>query len=185
MRQLLLGTFELAIFMDQGASRFPQERRLALQSLAIPFALLPLWVLPIHLKPTEKLGERSWGELIVLYGEVQLLFVACSLGLVWLLCHFMDRRGAFWAFMTAVNFLSFAGLAVTAPLMLMAVLEWHSWGDLYSVLVAAALYEFALFGFAAAYILNIPWQLAASIACFALVLHQLVSKTIFFIWEIG
>jgi hypothetical protein len=180
LKNMLLGTMELGLFMSIGAKRFQENRATALKSFLIPFLLLPLWVLAIYVAPTERLGQRSFGELLMLHGQIKILFALGLLGLIALLAHFTDREDKFWSFVTAVNFLSIAGLAITMPILGMAMAGWHSWDDLYAILLAAALYEFALLGFAAAYILNLPWQLAAAISFFALILHQLTSQTIFY-----
>ena len=181
MKPVLLGTLELALFMDRGAQRFPNNVKLALKSFLVPFALLPLWVYPLYAEPTERLGPRGYAELIAIHGTVMAFYIAALLGLVWTIAHYMKRMDRFWAYVTALNFLSLAGFILTAPLLVMVVTGVHTWEEMYAILVAAALYEFALAGFAAAYILNIPWQLAASLSCFALVLHQLTAQTVFYI----
>ncbi len=185
MKPVLLGALELALFMDRGAQRFPNSRPLAIKSFLVPFALLPLWIYPLHVLPTERLGERAYGELLLLHGMIMAFYIATLLGLVWTIAHYMKRMDRFWAFVTALNFLSLAGFTLTAPLLIMVVTGVHTWEELYAILVAAALYEFALVGFAAAYILNIPWQLAASLSCFALVLHQLTAETVFYVLGIA
>ncbi|GEM_PF-3543339 len=181
----LLGTFELALFMAAGVKRFPVNPRAARISFLVPIALLFFWVYPLHRVPTEILGERGYGELVLIHGGILAIHLTVFLFILWAVARQLGKAESFWPVVTMNNFCSIAGFVLMLPLFAMVIAGRHTWEEIFNALILISFYELALTAYVITRGMNVPWQFGTGLAFVSMFIANSASTTVFALAGIG
>lgn len=178
VKSILLGTLELSLFLTKGASRMPQDRQTAINSFAVPFVLLPIWIYAFYLEPTPLMGEQSYSWLFWVHLLSSVLEIVGFYAVLWLIVAKFERKDKFWTFVTAKNFSSLVGFVISAPLVLLVLNGSNTWEEVFPMFVVLAFYEVALTAFISTFTLSIPWQMGGGIGFFSFLLTEQITGTV-------
>lgn len=169
----LLGSLEIALFMQSGAGRFCATRAAMMKSFAIPALLLPVTLAAVFTAhPDGALSAASMQILALIYALRVFVYLGLFLGLVYLMTDKLARKDAFYRFAVANNWLAIPAAVLSAPLLLMYWSGAHPWSEIYPLMVAVTLYSYACTAFMATFVLRIPAELACFIALSGIAIHQ-------------
>lgn len=173
LRQNLLGTLEIALFMRSGTARFARSINDMKKSFIIPALALPLtliMVLAAH--PAQGLSSGAMNILIAIYSLRLVLFLGLFLGLVYAVAKKMDKLENFYQFATANNWLMLPAVAVTLLPVLGLATGLYSWSEIQPLIIMATFYTFACTAFTITHVMRVPWELAGFAAITGLAIHQ-------------
>ena len=174
-----LGIFELALFISNGAERISARRSAGLVSFSVPVVIMLLDFIPLLINPTERLGARSFTELLVLFTPILVPVVAVQTLIIFAVLRFAGTQERFWPTIGAVNCLSLAPFALSYVLYILIMLEAHTWQELYPLLLIIEFYGVAIAAFAITTIGRIPWELAGAAALFSFLIANHITEFIF------
>lgn len=177
----LLGTLELALFMDAGVKRFSNTVDAAKRSFVIPFFLMLFWVYPLSVVPTEIMGARSYGNLVFIHGLTLVLSIAISCTLLWKVAQKLEKSDKFWRVVMMINFTSLTAFAVTCPLLLSVLAGAHTWGDVFGGLILITYYELAIVAYIITRGLAVPWQFGAGLSFLFMFVDNASISTVFYL----
>ena len=163
--QHLIGSIEIALFMDKGVKRFEVKPHSLARSFAIPLCLLPLSLITVlYAHPSENLTTGSIQALSFIYVLRLALYLSAFIGFVYLMAKTMDKMEEFKRFIIANNWIGVPAALLTLIPVSLFLGGFYSWAEIYPVMIFATLYSCACTGFMASKVLRIPTELAAFIA---------------------
>ena len=169
----LLGSLEIALFMPGGANRFCGDHKAMLKSFLIPLLVLPLTLFTvIAAHPDPDLSTNSAKILMVVYSLRTIVYLAVFLGFVYFMAKSMDRLENFYRFATANNWLVLPATILIAPLVILFANGVYSWSEVYPLMVFITLYSYAYTAFMATYVMRIPMEMACFIAIAGMAINQ-------------
>jgi hypothetical protein len=168
----LRGCYEIPLFLTRGVERFENSKAAFLQSLLIPLFLIPLQIPIAKLDPA--LSAFPPLSLFVIVSYRTIVGAAFFLGIVWLLCWPLERRGHFFRFATSYNWLGIPAYILLLPYAILVGTGAFSVEQMggYLLFLIGLLYTFI--AFTAKVALNTSWAMAAGIGAAAL-LTELVA----------
>lgn len=173
VRQNLLGSLEVALFMPAGPQRFCATHKSMMKSFLVPLFILPLTlatVLTAH--PDGNLSTATMQVLSLVYILRTFVYLGLFLGFVYMMAKNLDRMDSFYRFVTANNWLALPAAVLSAPLLFMFWNGGHAWSEIYPMMVIVTLYSYAYTAFMATYVLRIPKELACFIAIAGMAINQ-------------
>ncbi len=172
LRQNLLGSLEVALFMRTGTGRFSASRESMKRSFMIPVVLLPLTVASVLAAHPEKLDIASMQALALIYTLRLFVYLAGFLALVYSMARSMDRLDSFYRFATANNWLTLPAAVIMFPVLALFLNGYYTWAEIYPLMVFMTLYSYAYTAFMTTYVLRVPFELACFVAIAGMALHQ-------------
>jgi len=173
IRQNLLASLEIALFLKKGATRFSNDNKGLKQSFIIPVLLLPLTLITVFFAhPDGQLANGATQILAIIYTLRLFVYLGLYLGFVYFMAKTLDKASEFKRFVTANNWLTLPAAAAMLPLLALFLNGSHSWTEIYPMMIMVTLYGYAYSGFMAAHILRIPYELAGFIAIAGMAIHQ-------------
>lgn len=182
---IALGVFEVGLFLKAGVGRFPADKRAAVISFWTVAVSTLLTTILFYYAPSERLGSRSFSDLLFLYTMINALEVAVFFTGTYYVAKMLKKTVHFWQFVTAMNYALLVPALVTLPLAVTVLTGAHSWEEIYNLLIVVFFYGLALRGFVATFSMRVPWEFGASIGFFAMFIHQAVAETVFALWGIS
>ncbi len=172
IRQNLLGSLEIALFMRSGAKRFQADTTTMKKSFLVPVMLLPLTlIMVLGAHPTESLNTTSMQVLTIIYSLRLFIYLAAFLGFVYFMAHTLDKLDDFHRFATANNWITIP----TAIMMMIPVTlflsDIYTWNEIYPAIVLITLYSYACTAFMVTHVMRIPVELASFIAIAGLAIN--------------
>lgn len=173
IRQNLIASLEIALFMRQGAQRFSDDRKAMMASFIVPILLLPMTLfIVIYAHPATSLSAESAQILIALYSLRLFIYLTAFLAFVYGMAKSMDKMEHFYRFACANNWLTLPAAFLMLPLLALFTFGQNEWADIYPMMVFITLYSYAYTAFMAAYVLRIPYEMAGFIAIAGMAIHQ-------------
>lgn len=182
IKQNLLGSFEIFLFMKQGVERFSSTKKSALKSFIIPAITLPLLVLIWILKSN---NLTSWDDYpagiysliwtlesdntpIMLYMTIHttriVLSILLSLTAIFLISKGLEKQKYFYKYITACNWFSIIPILLTTPIFLQPAFNITLFENIESYAIFISLAGYLFLGYIATQVFKIPWELGASTA---------------------
>ena len=169
----LLGTLEIALLLPKGASRFSSDSRNFKLSFLIPILLLPLTLITVfYAHPAGALPDEATKILTVIYTLRLFISLGLFLSFVYLVAKTLDKVNEFKKLATANNWLTLPAAVLMLPLLGLFMSGSHSWAEIYPMMVIVTLYSYAYTGFMIAKVMRVPYEFAAFMAIFGLMIHQ-------------
>ncbi len=173
LRQNLLGTLEIALFMRKGAERFSPTASMMKKSFILPIILLPLSLMVVlSAHPEGQLDTLSMQVLTAIYALRLFLYLGIFLGFVYLMASKLNRIEDFYRFAAANNWLTLPAAALMLPLTLLFMNGAYEFSEIYPLMVFITLYSYAYTAFMATHILRIPAELACFVAIAGMAINQ-------------
>ena len=169
----LLACLETALFMPNGPERFSVSRAAMKRSFLIPFLVLPFSILTmIAAHPDPQLSQTSMYALAIMYGLRTVLYLGGFYALMYGMSRHLKKEESFTRMVTANNWLVLPVAIMMLPLSLSFMNGFHSWQDIYPMMVFLTLYSYAYTAFMAAHVMRIPLELAVFVSICSMAIHQ-------------
>jgi hypothetical protein len=162
IKQSLLGSLEIALFMRGGASRFQSDPTSMKKSFLIPILLLPLTLAMV-------LGANPHA---LNYSLRLFVYLGAFLGFVYYMARTMDKLDDFHRFATANNWLTIPAAALMVIPVSLFFNGIYTWQEIYPAVVLITLYSYAYTAFMAARVMRIPIEMASFIAITGLIINH-------------
>lgn len=173
LKNNLLGTLEIALFLKKGADRFSSDSNNFKTSFLIPILLLPLTLVTVfYAHPSGQLADGATQILAIIYTLRLFISLGIFLGFVYMMAKTLDKAKEFKRFATANNWVTLPATIAMLPLLLLFLNGSHSWAEIYPMMVVVTLYSYAYTGFLIAHVMRIPYELAAFMAVAGMAIHQ-------------
>ncbi|MCB9990776.1 MAG: hypothetical protein H6867_05285 [Rhodospirillales bacterium] len=172
IKRNLLGGLEVALFMPLARKRFGKTKNEAIRSFIVPVLLFPVTLATAYMVPQNAIAGNSLNIVLALYALRMLAIWTLFFGAVYWIARGVDRMEHFYQFVIASNWLSVPATAVFVPVFWMLLSGSHGWAELAPFMMCLMFYTYAFTGFMAAYVLRVPWELAGSIVCIAIVISN-------------
>ena len=169
----LLGTLEIALFLRGGVDRFQPTNKNFKTSFLIPILLLPMTLATVFFAhPAGELADGATQILAIIYTLRLFLSLGLFLGFVYIMAKTLDKTNEFKRLATANNWITIPAAVAMLPLLAMFLSGSHSWTEIYPMMVCITLYSYAYSGFMIAHVMRIPYELAGFMAIAGMVIHQ-------------
>lgn len=172
LRQNLLGSLEIALFMRRGTKRFADCAGSMKKSFIIPGLALPLTLAMVLGAHPEDLGNGISNILIAIYSLRLVMYLGLFLGLVYFAAKKMDKLSRFYRFATANNWLMLPAVLFMIVPVLGMITGHYSWAEIQPLVIITTFYSFACTGFMITHIMRVPWEIAGFAAVTGLAIHQ-------------
>lgn len=172
IRQNLLGSLEIALFMRSGAKRFADNIGAVKKSFIIPALALPLTLAMVLSAHPEALTGNITNILITIYSLRLVAYLGLFLGLVYVMAKKMDKLESFYRFVTANNWLMLPSVLLLAWPIIGMMIGHYEWAQIQPLVILTTLYSCACTAFVITHIMRIPWELAGFAAISGLAIHQ-------------
>lgn len=172
IKQSLLGSLEIALFMKGGARRFQTDASSMKKSFLIPIMLLPLTLAMVLGAHPNALTPTSAQILAVIYSLRLFVYLGAFLGFVYYMARTMDKLDDFHRFATANNWLTIPAAALMLIPVSLFLNGIYTWQEIYPAVVLITLYSYAYNAFMAARVMRIPVEMASFIAITGLIINH-------------
>ena len=172
LRQNLLGSLEIGLFMSKGAQRFAADKTTMKKSFIVPALGLPLTLMMVLGAHSETLNQPVTNILITIYSLRLVLHLSLFSSLVYVMARKIDQLKNFCRFITANNWLMLPSVLLMIWPVIGLVSGHYVWADIQPLVAMLTLYSFACTAFMMTHVLRIPWELAGFAAISGLAIHQ-------------
>lgn len=161
IKRNLLGGFEIALFMQNGAKRFGNTYDEAMRSFVIPILLFPFSLAAIYAFPTPEIAGASKNMLTLMFSlRLTFSWLAFFGAIYWILKR-LDHMEHFYRYVIATNWLTIPATVVFIPVAVLLLYGGDfTWVQLYPFMKFLVFYSYAFSAFMAVHVLIIPWELA-------------------------
>lgn len=180
IKSSLLGTFEIALLMPQGAKRFSTERDAAIRSFFIPALLFPISLLALYHTSPGTSGDDLTNTIIMLYAVRLFVFWLLFFGIVRWILNEVGRGEHFYQFVSANNWLSIPATAIFIPIVWMIAAGTHSFNELYPFILCLMGYTYLFTAYMSVHVLRVPLEFAGFLVFIAFMIDR--STTDIFTW---
>lgn len=165
---VLIGAFEIALWMKSGFNRFNDDFRSMLKSFVIVgisfvFVLLSApYIQNIQNSEINSLTPSASTLLNtqILYGVKFVVTTALSLIFMYFMMYILKREPRFIRFISVSNWCSLIPLLAFLPIYFGWLMGFTDYEQSYPFLIVISIYFYALTAFIIRYIVDIPWELA-------------------------
>ncbi len=182
------GALDLCLFIRGGEKAFRDTTfKAMLLSFLIPLIFLPygIWGLSMthntelqDLSKLEGLKNFGFGEFIAISFAKAIIVTAFMLFVMYMFAKFMDRTQYYYDFLAAGNWMTIIGFFINLPMTLMVLSGGYEWMVIYMVATVTILYGLAISSYTITRVLNVPWELGAACAIFALAVREISNKIV-------
>lgn len=178
-----LGALELGLFMKQGIGRFSPDFQTMLKSFLIPLALLPLSFVALYYSQGQRpeIASIPYEYLAFLFIGKFVLCTALGLVLLYAFAKYYDRLDSFFLAVSAGNWAGLVPTALFLPALFSMMMGWHSWEDIYPVMIVFSIYGYALSAFIITHALRIPWEMGGFLAICGMAINETGFDVVFWL----
>ncbi len=181
IKERLVGTLEIALFMKSGINNFDNDFRAMIQSFSI-FVLsfvFSIMSFPFLYEAKQELQNLGFSSALVIFILKFLIGYILALGFIYFINKIMKREHNFIKFITTSNWASLINLVLFLPLFFLMKSGVSNYNDLYPHMVILSVYSYVLSAFIIRYVIDIPWELAVFITVCLLALNEAGFKMLY------
>jgi len=172
LKQHLLGTLEIALFMPHAKDRFSSNEQEAWKSFIIPILLFPLSIIAIQILPKTTFDADSANALSLMLSLRIAFSWLLFFGAVYWIAKHCDRLNHFSKFVVASNWLTIPATLAYLPVAWCLLSGTHSWEELYPFMMCVTGYTYLMLAYMAAVILKMPFELGGFIVMLNIMINN-------------
>ncbi len=182
IRQNLLGSLEVALFMPVARLRFGRSQNAALRSFLVPVLLLPLTLLGVVMyPPSDDIAGKTTTIVMMLYALRFMFLLGIFYFAVYWICDQIERRDEFIPFVIAYNWLHIPAAVIYIPVAWMLINESKSWDELQAFMVCLTFYVYAFQAFMISYVMRMPYELAGFLIFISIALERAGNQMVYWL----
>ena len=174
-----------ALFMREGPERFGASWNEMLRSFWIVLInmIISLYSLQF-MAPTEpKLEGLSLPLITSLYSGKTIIAVILGLLLTYAFAKYMKKMEYIFQYITSMNWAGLISTTLALPPLISVAAGFHTWLEIYPVLIVFALYGYAISAFIITRIFRVPWQLGGFLAICGMAINDTLFNILFWIFR--
>lgn len=160
--------------MRQGIGRFDGSIRAMVYSFIIALFSFPIGFFLSSQNP--EFAHMTMANLMIRTASITVVNCVIMFGLMFIITRALKKTSELPKWITISNWLSVPAFLLMLPLMVALYTKFHSWSEVYPVLLVIMIYQVACEAFVATNVLRISWMLGTAYALFGLVIADFVTQ---------